>query len=564
MPHNALLKILAQSTMESEIDVTTSLDWRSIDLSEQAKKLFLQKKIKRGNNSSAEEGNRPKRVAFTAPFVRYRDIEEIEYGEVGMIYNERNTEPLNNLAKSEDEYDYDSPDDENDLRSDLTLDKESRVQRRVVSCDEAIRGEKYGSLYITHDIPGIPNQKFNKNDLSTYGYDDRDWNVQAIYMTRIEKQRLVLYEGWAVDTASILSEKELKVTAKRRLAECNYRHKMYDLLKKKMNLTDAELPTAIRMSIEPLNKFWIYEDVTFFHNLKHQQKNWAPIYYVYTTHLEKCSFPSFEYVVDNYYKNVNIRMEDYHHINYVKKIYTWDEEMEKTIQILRKRLEARCPSLRCRCADFATKIFDKGVECGLTLRRLNYDKNGRLNLQDMNREGTSFALECGIQCGCPPDCPTKAMQRGQKYPLFVVYEKNVEGFGVRAGHAFKKGEFITEYTGEVMKVFEGKNISHVSYQMRTIGITNAIIDASTRGSVSRFVNHSCDPNAVFIEVAVPESDSDLIKPRVGIYAIKDISVGEEISTSYYSEDELENAQNGKKIKCNCNTSKCLGWLPNKY
>ncbi|CAB3396961.1 unnamed protein product [Caenorhabditis bovis] len=515
MPHNALLKILAQSTMESEIDVTTSLDWRSIDLSEQAKKLFLQKKIKRGNNSSAEEGNRPKRVAFTAPFVRYRDIEEIEYGEVGMIYNERNTEPLNNLAKSEDEYDYDSPDDENDLRSDLTLDKESRVQRRVVSCDEAIRGEKYGSLYITHDIPGIPNQKFNKNDLSTYGYDDRDWNVQAIYMTRIEKQRLVLYEGWAVDTASILSEKELKVTAKRRLAECNYRHKMYDLLKKKMNLTDAELPTAIRMSIEPLNKFWIYEDVTFFHNLKHQQKNWAPIYYVYTTHLEKCSFPSFEYVVDNYYKNVNIRMEDYHHINYVKKIYTWDEEMEKTIQILRKRLEARCPSLRCRCADFATKIFDKGVECGLTLRRLNYDKNGRLNLQDMNREGTSFALECGIQCGCPPDCPTKAMQ-------------------------------------------------DLESELATHSKKANLLPNIPERSVSRFVNHSCDPNAVFIEVAVPESDSDLIKPRVGIYAIKDISVGEEISTSYYSEDELENAQNGKKIKCNCNTSKCLGWLPNKY
>jgi len=66
-----------------------------------------------------------------------------------------------------------------------------------------------------------------------------------------------------------------------------------------------------------------------------------------------------------------------------------------------------------------------------------------------------------------------------------------------------------EYVGEVVdpKEFERRVKSYAKndvkhfYFMALRGDT--IIDATMRGNISRFINHSCDPNAVTAKVSLP-------------------------------------------------------------
>lgn len=77
-----------------------------------------------------------------------------------------------------------------------------------------------------------------------------------------------------------------------------------------------------------------------------------------------------------------------------------------------------------------------------------------------------------------------------------------------------------------------------------------ILDA-TRGSIARFVNHSCEPNCAMIKWTVAE------KPRVALFAgDRGIMTGEELTYDYnfnpYSTKNVE--------RCRCGASSCRGFL----
>lgn len=55
------------------------------------------------------------------------------------------------------------------------------------------------------------------------------------------------------------------------------------------------------------------------------------------------------------------------------------------------------------------------------------------------------------------------------------------------------------------------------------------IDATAKGNIARFVNHSCDPNAATEKWNV---DREL---RIGFFSIKDIQADEEITFDYQFE-----------------------------
>jgi SET domain-containing protein len=52
------------------------------------------------------------------------------------------------------------------------------------------------------------------------------------------------------------------------------------------------------------------------------------------------------------------------------------------------------------------------------------------------------------------------------------------------------------------------------------------IDARTKGAITRFINHSCEPNCR-IEIWTVEG-----KRRIGVYAIKDVPAGTELTFDY--------------------------------
>ena len=53
-----------------------------------------------------------------------------------------------------------------------------------------------------------------------------------------------------------------------------------------------------------------------------------------------------------------------------------------------------------------------------------------------------------------------------------------------------------------------------------------MIDAGPRGNWARFINHSCDPNCA-TEPWIVNGDK-----RIGIFALRDIAKGEELTFNY--------------------------------
>lgn len=77
-----------------------------------------------------------------------------------------------------------------------------------------------------------------------------------------------------------------------------------------------------------------------------------------------------------------------------------------------------------------------------------------------------------------------------------------------------------------------------------------ILDA-TRGSIARFVNHSCEPNCAMIKWTVAE------KPRVALFAgDRGIVTGEELTYDYnFNPYSVKNVE-----RCRCGASSCRGFL----
>lgn len=94
----------------------------------------------------------------------------------------------------------------------------------------------------------------------------------------------------------------------------------------------------------------------------------------------------------------------------------------------------------------------------------------------------------------------------------------------------KKGQFVIEYVGELIddatcqeRVQKGEDITN--YYMLTID-KDCIIDAGPMGNLSRFMNHSCDPNCETQKWTVNG------EVRVGLFASREIMAGEELTFDY--------------------------------
>jgi len=99
------------------------------------------------------------------------------------------------------------------------------------------------------------------------------------------------------------------------------------------------------------------------------------------------------------------------------------------------------------------------------------------------------------------------------------------GLGLFATASIAEDEFIVEYTGRRIshaeaKRREGRGARYI-YEINS----RWSIDGSPRSNVARYANHSCRPNA----------ESDVLKGKVILRAIKPIEPGEEITYDYGEE-----------------------------
>ena len=137
-----------------------------------------------------------------------------------------------------------------------------------------------------------------------------------------------------------------------------------------------------------------------------------------------------------------------------------------------------------------------------------------------------------------------------------VRKSKIQGRGVFAIRRIRKGQRIVEYAGEHITPDEGE-ARYVEGDMRrhhTFLFTldeNTVIDGGRRGNISRFINHSCDPNAE----AIIEDD------RIFIYAKRNIQPGTEILYDYQYERYPEHTEEDEKFyACLCGSPKCRGTI----
>lgn len=129
-------------------------------------------------------------------------------------------------------------------------------------------------------------------------------------------------------------------------------------------------------------------------------------------------------------------------------------------------------------------------------------------------------------------------------PLFSV-KCGTHGLGLFANVPFKKGELVTEYTGEKITVDEA-NARGGQYLFELND--DFTIDGKNRTNTSRYINHSCAPNCY------PEIDE--AEEHIFIYAKKAIKEGEELTYDYGK--EFWNVHIKPK---NCRCARCTknGW-----
>ncbi|XP_015195713.2 histone-lysine N-methyltransferase NSD3 isoform X2 [Lepisosteus oculatus] len=157
---------------------------------------------------------------------------------------------------------------------------------------------------------------------------------------------------------------------------------------------------------------------------------------------------------------------------------------------------------------------------------------------------------CPAGENCQNQCFTKRL-----YPETEVIKTEGRGWGLKTKKSLKKGEFVTEYVGELIDSEECRQrIKHAhenhvtNFYMLTL-TKDRVIDAGPKGNYSRFMNHSCSPNCETQKWTV---NGDV---RVGLFALCDIETETELTFNY----NLDCLGNGRTT-CHCGAENCSGFL----
>ncbi|XP_069668762.1 histone-lysine N-methyltransferase SETD2 isoform X2 [Periplaneta americana] len=163
-------------------------------------------------------------------------------------------------------------------------------------------------------------------------------------------------------------------------------------------------------------------------------------------------------------------------------------------------------------------------------------------------------IECGSRCPVGDRCTNRRFQK-QDYAKCEIFKTEKKGFGLKALQELPMGTFVMEYVGEVLdpKEFRRRAKDYAKDKNRHYYFmalkSDAIIDATVKGNISRFINHSCEPNAETQKWTV---NGEL---RIGFFSKRSIAAGEEITFDYQFQRYGKEAQ-----RCHCESSVCRGWI----
>jgi hypothetical protein len=148
------------------------------------------------------------------------------------------------------------------------------------------------------------------------------------------------------------------------------------------------------------------------------------------------------------------------------------------------------------------------------------------------------------------------MSTARTLPWIRVRNSKIHGKGVFAARFIPKGTRISEYEGERLSHAEADtryadNPIEDNHTFLFIVDRKTVIDATTGGNDSRFINHSCDGNC----------ESVVEDRRVFVEAVRDIQKGDELGYDYEIGRDKDDPPNVDEIfACHCGSPKCRGTM----
>ncbi|KAI9374517.1 hypothetical protein BJX61DRAFT_540761 [Aspergillus egyptiacus] len=220
------------------------------------------------------------------------------------------------------------------------------------------------------------------------------------------------------------------------------------------------------------------------------------------------------------------------------------QEAQKTFEVI----EA------CQYANKYMGYTEHAMECDCAEEWDTATSTNRACGEDSDCINRATKIECMGDCGCGPDCQNQRFQRREYAPVAVIRTEK-KGYGLRAEVDLRPHQFIFEYVGEVinegpfhrrMRQYDDEGIKHFYFMSLSKG---EFVDATKKGNLGRFCNHSCNPNCYVDKWVVGE------KLRMGIFAERHIQAGEELVFNYNVDRYGADPQ-----PCYCGEPNCTGFI----
>ncbi|KAL4967761.1 SET and WW domain protein [Aspergillus stella-maris] len=211
----------------------------------------------------------------------------------------------------------------------------------------------------------------------------------------------------------------------------------------------------------------------------------------------------------------------------------------------------------CQYANKYMGYTEHAMECDCAEEWDSASSVNRACGEDSDCINRATKIECMGDCGCGPDCQNQRFQR-KEYARVAVIKTEKKGYGLRAEEDLRPNQFIFEYVGEVinegpfhrrMRQYDSEGIKHFYFMSLSKG---EFVDATKKGNLGRFCNHSCNPNCYVDKWVVGE------KLRMGILAERHIKAGEELVFNYNVDRYGADPQ-----PCYCGEPNCTGFIGGK-
>jgi histone-lysine N-methyltransferase SETD1 len=165
----------------------------------------------------------------------------------------------------------------------------------------------------------------------------------------------------------------------------------------------------------------------------------------------------------------------------------------------------------------AAKIAAAEKMASTATSRSNRVNNRRL-VNDINLQKQSLAT-----VNSDADVAIRFNQLKKRKKLVKFDRSAIHGWGLYAEENIAVNDLIIEYVGEKVRQ-KVADLRELKYERQGVGSSylfrmadDEIVDATKKGGIARFINHSCSPNCTAKIIKVEGT------PRIVIYALKDIA-----------------------------------------